>query len=258
MRRVDTARIGRVIRALRHRQGWTQQELAARARCSGSLVSRVEHGRAGAGLATLERLAGILNARLVLSVQWRGGELDRLLDAGHASLRERWAQRRPLWLARAEVTYSEWGERGAIDELCLDTASQTLLVVELKTVLADTQAVLARLDAKVRLAPGLARRFGWRVATVVPCLVLSDTRTNRRRVAAHPAAFAAFSCRGLAARRWLVSPLPPVEGLLLFEPGSNLHGAHVRPPGRQRIRRRPAPLSVEGGRTDGPAAGSAP
>ena len=153
---------------------------------------------------------------------------------------------------------SEWGERGAIDELCLDTASQTLLVVELKTVLADTQAVLARLDAKVRLAPGLARRFGWRVATVVPCLVLSDTRTNRRRVAAHPAAFAAFSCRGLAARRWLVSPLPPVEGLLLFEPGSNLHGAHVRPPGRQRIRRRPAPLSVEGGRTDGPAAGSAP
>ncbi len=206
----------------------------------------------------LERMLGVLDARLVLSVQWRGGELDRLIDAAHASLRERWSRRRSAWVARAEVTYSEWGERGSIDELCIHPATQTLLVVELKTVVADTQAVLARLDAKVRLAPRIASRFGWRAGRVVPCLVISDTKTNRRRIAAHPAAFAALGCRGLAARKWLAAPSPPVGGLLLFEPGSELRGAHARQAGRQRIRHGRTDPSVAGPLADTAAGESAP
>ncbi len=230
--------VGRILRALRHRRGWTQQELATRVGCSRSVVSRVERGHTDAGVSTLEQMARALDARLVVTVQWRGGELDRLLDVGHAALREQWARRRAGWFARSEVTYSEWGERGSIDELAYHAASRSLLVVELKTVIADTQALLARLDAKVRLAPRLARRLGWQVERVVPCLVVADTKTNRRRVAAHPAAFAEFACRGLAARRWLAAPLTPTGGLLLFEPPprSDVRGAHVRPPGRQRIR----------------------
>ena len=63
---------------------------------------------------------------------------------------------------------------------------------QLKTVAADTQAVLARLDAKTRLATGIARRFEWRVRRVVPCLVVADSRTNRRRISVHQAAFEGY------------------------------------------------------------------
>jgi hypothetical protein len=191
-------------------------------------------------------MARSLDARLVLSVQWRGGELDALLDAGHAVLREHWAERRSGWLARSEVTYSEWGERGAIDELAFHPPTGTVLVVELKTVIADTQSVLARLDAKTRLAPGIAARLGWRVRRVVPCLVLADTRTNRRRIASHPAAFDGLSLRGPGARRWLSAPATGVDGLLLFESVTSLRGTHVRKAGRQRIRHRRSDPSVRG------------
>lgn len=245
MRDVDGVRIGRIVRALRHRRGWTQCQLGDRVGCSGSVVSRVERGHLDAcGLRTLEAMVRLVDARLVLSVQWRGGELDALLDAAHAMLRERWARRRRGWVARAEVTYSEWGERGAIDELAFHPATGTLLVVELKTVIADTQGVLARLDAKARLARGIAHRFGWRAVRVVPCLVVADTRTNRRRIGAHPAAFDGLSLRGPAAQRWLSAPVDGVDGALLFESVTNLRGTHVRQAGRQRIRHRRTDPSV--------------
>lgn len=42
----------------------------------------------------LERIVETLGGRLVSFVDWRGGELDRLLDADHALLQERWASRK--------------------------------------------------------------------------------------------------------------------------------------------------------------------
>lgn len=145
-------------------------------------MSRLERGNLRAcSPPTLERLFGALDARLVVSVQWRGGELARLLDADHALLGERWAAvRGSRWDAVAEVTDNAYGDRGSIDELAFDPATGTLLVTELKTGIYDGGATVAKLDEKVRLASSLARRRGWSARRVVPALVVAESRTNRR------------------------------------------------------------------------------
>ena len=231
-------RIGRVLRALRHEHDWTQTELAARVGCSRSIVSRVERGRLRAcSLSTLQRLFEALDATLLLLVRWRGGELDRLLDADHADLGERWnAIRGGRWQTRAEVTYSEYGERGSVDELSFDVSTSTLLVTELKTGIYEANRTVAKLDEKARLAARLGRRLGWEATTVVPCLVIADTRTNRRRVEQHPNLFGRFELRGRRARSWLRAPSGHVGGLLVFIPLSNVRGTHGRRAGRQRVR----------------------
>ena len=234
-------RIGRILRALRHRRGWTQSSLGRRAGCGASVVSRVERGNVRAcSLATLHRLFEAFDARLVLSVLWRGGELDRLLDADHALLGERWAGvRGDRWEAAAEVTYNEYGERGSIDELAFDPITGTLLVVELKTGLYDGGGTVAKLDEKARLAARLGRRFGWEVRRVVPVLVIAESRTNRRRVELHERLFGRLRCRGRAARAWLRQPEAGCGGgVLLFVPLSDVRGKTVMRAGRQRVRPR--------------------
>jgi transcriptional regulator with XRE-family HTH domain len=236
--RMTSDGIGRALRALRHTRNWTQSALAARAGCSRSVVSRVERGNLRAcSLRTLHRLFESLDASLILSVRWRGGELDRLLDADHALLGERWpAVRGGRWQARAEVTYSEYGERGSIDELAFDAVTGTLLVTELKTGIYEANRATAKLDEKARLAASIARRLGWEATRVVPCFVFADTRTNRRRVEAHAGLFGRFECRGRGARAWLRDPAERVGGLLLFVPLSDVRGMHGRRAGRQRVR----------------------
>lgn len=233
-------RIGRAIRALRHRRDWTQAELGRRAGCSGSVISRLERGNLRAcSTRTLERIVQALGGRLVLYVDWRGGELDRLLDADHAALQERWADRTAAtrrWISRQEVTYNHNGDRGSIDDLAFDPRTGTLLVSEMKTNIYDAQRTLAKMDEKERLAAEIARRFGWVVRRVVGCLVLADTRTNRRRIQAHAALFGRFDCRGRAVDAWLADPARSARGLLLFVPLSNVRGTHGRRAGRQRVR----------------------
>ena len=190
-------------------------------------------------MATSQRIAEALDARLVVFVDWRGGELSRLLDADHAALQERWAickqRAASTWASRQEVTYNHFGKRGSIDDLAFDAATGTLLVSELKTGIYDVQRMLAKMDEKERLALEVARRFGWAARTVVGCLVLADTRTNRRRVQQHIGLFGRFDVRGRAASAWLGAP-GPVSGVLLFVPLSELRGTHGRRAGRQRVR----------------------
>jgi transcriptional regulator with XRE-family HTH domain len=80
-------RLGRICRLVRVRQRMTQAMVAARAGVTRATVSHVERGRAGAvRLDALEAIMSALGARIDLRVMWRGPELDRLLDAGHAAL----------------------------------------------------------------------------------------------------------------------------------------------------------------------------
>ena len=161
-------------------------------------------------MATSQRIAEALDARLVVFVEWRGGELNRLLDADHAALQEKWAvyKRRVAqsWASRQEVTYNHFGDRGSIDDLAFDAVTGTLLVSELKTGIYDVQRMLAKMDEKERLASDVARRFEWDVRRVVGCLVLADTRTNRRRVQQHAGLFGRFDVRGRTASAWLNGP----------------------------------------------------
>jgi transcriptional regulator with XRE-family HTH domain len=233
-------RIGQSIRALRHRRGWTQTELGLGAGCSASAISRLERGLAP--MVTLDvvgRVLEALDARLVTKVLWRGGELDRLLDADHSALQQAWSRRKARaggWIDRQEVTYNVYGERGSIDDLAYHPDTRTLLVSELKTGIFDAQETLARLDQKERLARQIAARFGWQVDRVVPCLVVAETRTNRRRLDAASALFARFGCRSRSASAWLHAPSSAVGGLLVFENLSDGHHTHTGRPGRQRVR----------------------
>jgi transcriptional regulator with XRE-family HTH domain len=218
-RTVDSVRFGLAVRSLRRRRHWTQAELARRAGCSRSAVARVERAEADRfTVRFLERLLAALDARVLVRVLWRGEDLDRLLDADHAALVEKAASMLAAtgWVVRLEVTFQVRGERGSIDVLALRPDGRAALVVEVKSVVPDIQAMLAALDRKVRLLPLILRDRGWGAGgeVVSRVVVLSGDRTSRRRIDRHAATFArALPARTVAVRRWLASPSGELSGL---------------------------------------------
>ena len=190
-------------------------------------------------VATLDRVATALGARVSVRLLWQGELLDRLRDEAHAAIVEQVlavlvASR---WLAATEVSFSVFGERGSIDVLAFHAETGALLVVEVKSVVPDVQATLVTLDRKERLAKGIAAERGWTARSVGRLLVIRDLRTARRRVGAHALTFGnAFPDRGWEVRRWLAAPdvTRPLRGLW-FLPGGSQAGTRRglrRSPGR--------------------------
>src|SRR5689334_14747518 len=84
---MDPVRIGQSLRALRIRPNHRQIDVASRAGVSRGTISAIERGMsAGVSFETLTGVAIALGATLDVRVRWRGAELDRLLDEGHARL----------------------------------------------------------------------------------------------------------------------------------------------------------------------------
>jgi transcriptional regulator with XRE-family HTH domain len=220
LERVEVIRFGLGVRALRRRRGWSQAGLADRVGVSRSVIWRIERGRADrVTLATIGRVAAALDGRLELRLLWHGEGLDRLLDAAHARLVDLIVTRLASagWLVSTEVSFSVQGERGSIDVLAFHPDASSLLVVEVKSVVPDLQAMLMSLDRKGRLAPVLARERGWSASTVNRLLVLPDDRTARRRVDAHDATFrTALPARTVAIRAWMRSPSGTMNGVLFL------------------------------------------
>ncbi len=231
---MDPVRFGLAIRALRRRRGWTQAQLAARARISQSAVSRIERGE-GDRLThrLLVRIASELGARVRVQLLAHGEDLDRLLDAGHAELVEHVTRmlRRHGWEVVPEATFSIYGERGSVDVLAFHPLTGSLLVVEVKSAVPDVQATLAGIDRKSRLATQIARERGWRVTSVSRWLVVPDTSTTRRRVEQHASTFeAALPARTVALRRWAAAPSGALAGVLFVPPITHAAARHrVRP-----------------------------
>lgn len=118
------------------------------------------------------------------------------------------------WEVMPEATFAVGGERGSVDILAWHPATRTLLVVEVKTVVPDLQVMFVALDRKVRLAPQIARRFGWTPLAVGSVLVLPEDSTARRRIAAHRATFdSRLPDRTVRVRRWVVAPAGSIRGL---------------------------------------------
>jgi transcriptional regulator with XRE-family HTH domain len=206
---MDDAALGASIRALRHRRGWRQADLSRGARVSPSLISALEAGHVDRiSLPAVRRVAGALDLRLGWDAGFRGSELARLRDADHARTGELLVRRleRLGWCVNAEVSFNSYGERGRIDILAYHPATRTLLVLEIKTVIVEVQAILGGLSVKQRVAPAVARSLGWRPAAVVPALVVTETTTNRRRLAEHERLFARFTLRGRSGWRGCVHP----------------------------------------------------
>ena len=237
MEAMDLVRFGRGLRALRHRRGWRQVDLAVAAGVSRSVVVRLETGRAGnVPLAKVDRIAGALGAIADLRLNWHGEALDRLIDADHARLVEVVAEvlRRAGWEIAAEVTFWIRGERGSVDLLAWHPGSGIVLVVEITTVVPDQQATLAAHDRKVRLGLEIARSRGWKGVAVGKLLVIRESRTSRRRVESHATTYATeYPDRAIAIRRWLVDPDPskPLRGLWFLSDDGGTSTRH-------RVRRR--------------------
>lgn len=244
---MDDVRLGARFRALRQRLGWRQQDLAQRAGVTQDDVSRVERGRLDAmPIGKLRRIAAALEADLPIGIRWRGGDLDRLIDEGHAVLVGRIAATlRDLgWDVRLEVSFSVYGERGSIDVLAWHPTARILLVVEVKTELVAIEETLRKHDQKVRLAPRIAaEQFGWLAIGTARLLVLPSLSTPRRRVERHATVMdVAYPLRGTSLRRWIASPTEPAAGLLFLDVDGRA-GAGRLSLSRRRIRTRTSPAN---------------
>jgi transcriptional regulator with XRE-family HTH domain len=215
---MDDQRIGAALRAIRTRKGLRQVDLARRARVSPPVIGRIERGGAASvPLRKLRRVATALGARLEVLVRWDGGELPRLLDARHAAMHEAVAGLFASiegWVIEPEVSFSIYGERGIIDILAWHPARRMLLVIELKTEVVEVGPLLGKMDQRRRLAGNIASRLGWDPIAVSTWVVIADSRTNRRAVAAHGTVLRRkFPVDGRSVKRWLRDPLERIDAL---------------------------------------------
>ena len=237
---MDAARLGGDLRLLRRRLGWSQRRLAIEARVSRWAVGAAESGRGGRlPIDDLVAMVNSVGGYLSVRVLFRGEGLDRLRDRGHAELVEAMVTRLQAdgWTVATEVSFNVFGERGSIDLLAFHSATGTLLVVEVKTVVPDVGGSLETLDRKVRLAPDIARERGWVAREVARLLVLPETSSARRRIVDHRATFAtAFPARTVEVNRWLRSPSGALSGMLFLP--------KARATGHRRVKQR-APASAQ-------------
>ena len=215
---VNDVTVGNVVRVLRLRLGWTQLELASRARTSKSTVARLERGDLGsASIDRVRRVLVVLGARLDLVARWNEGDLDRLIRARHSAMHELVARlfaSLPSWRTAPEVSFSIYGERGVIDLVAWHEATSTLLIVELKTELTDVNELLGKADQRRRLAPRIVADRGWRPLAVGVWIVVADSRTNRRRLAGHQTVIrSAFPTDGRSVGPWLRDPVGALAAL---------------------------------------------
>jgi transcriptional regulator with XRE-family HTH domain len=238
---MDGIRFGQQFRALRRRKDLRQEDVGQIAKLPRPLISPIDRGRIqNIQLGQLERAAAALGATVDLRLRWNGEQLDRLLDEAHARLVELMvsALREAGWEVSVEVSFSVWGERGSIDVFAFHPPTGIVLVVEVKSVVPDSQQMLHMLDRKTRLAAELATNRGWKCRGVARLLVVGDSATSRRRVARLSTTYAtAFPVRGREVRRWLDDPRVPMSGLLFvaYAPRGTVVTSR---PGQQRVRRR--------------------
>jgi transcriptional regulator with XRE-family HTH domain len=237
---VDDVRIGRALRALRIRRGWRQVDVARRARVSAGVVSLIERGHLErVSTRAQRRVATALGIRIDIILRLPYGELDRLLNEGHAALHEELARhldRLPGWVQAPEVSFAIYGERGVIDILAFHEPTGSLLVIELKTELISLEDLLSTMDVRMRHAAAIGRERGWLVKGVSAWVVFAESATNRRRVRAHAAALrSAFPADGRTMRGWLHLPAGSIRALSFW---SNVNGTAAKGTvaGRRRVR----------------------
>lgn len=228
---MDDQRLGTAIRQVRRRRRWRQVDLAERSRVSASFVSRLERGHIGPQTVdAIRAVASALEIRIDLVPRWRAGDLDRLLNARHSALHEsvaRWFRDSlPAWTLVPEASFAIYGDRGVIDILAWHPGRRAVLVIELKTEIADVNELLGTLDRKRRLAAKVATERGWDPVAVSAWLIVEGRRTNRRRLAAHTNMIrSALPQDGQVIRRWLRDPVGRVAATSYWAAPASRAGA---------------------------------
>jgi hypothetical protein len=118
------------------------------------------------------------------------------------------------WETVAELTFAVFAERGIIDLVAWHAATRSLLIIELKTALVDPQELVAVMDRRIRLASQIVAKLGWRPTSVSAWVIVAESRTNRRRVAAAQNLLRGrFPSDGRAMRAWLRAPVGEIRAL---------------------------------------------
>jgi transcriptional regulator with XRE-family HTH domain len=235
-------RLGNAVRRVRIRLGWRQDDVAAKAGVSQSTVSRLERGHLESlSMEVVRRVAAAVDVQVAVIPRWRGGDLDRLLNAGHSFLHNDVAatfrDEFPEWTIVPEVSFAIRGERGVIDILAWHAEARALLIIELKTDIVDVNELLGTFDRKRRLVWQIARERGWNPTSVSGWLIVAPSRTNRSRLAAHAAVLrAAFPLTGKAIRAWLRDPSGSASALSMWRDSHRWTGGPGLAPVR-RVRR---------------------
>jgi hypothetical protein len=204
------------------------------------VVSLVERGHlARVSHVAFRKLAAALEIRIDIRLTLPHGELDRILNAGHAAMHESLARHLdglPGWIHAPEVSFAYYSERGVIDILAFHASTGSLLVIELKTEFVSLEDLLSTMDVRLKHAARIARERGWQARSVSGWIVFAESATNRRRVAAHAAALrSAFPSDGREMRFWLMSPTSRILALS-FWAKSDLASLKGVPIGARRVR----------------------
>jgi transcriptional regulator with XRE-family HTH domain len=239
---MDRIRIGQVFRAIRRERRLRQIDVARRAGIGQQTVSDLERGRfGGMSIDRYCQVAEVLGADIALQPQWRGPKLARLLDRRHARLSGGVADHLSGggWTVKTEVSFNEYGDRGAADIVGWRVEHGALLIVEIKSELVSLEETMRSIDVKARVLGGFAKRqFGWVVRRTGVLLVLPEGSTSRDAVGRHRALLdACLPTRGIAVRRWLDTPTADMRGILFFRDTGTV-GVTLREPTPERIRTR--------------------
>ena len=244
----DDLRIGVVIRRSRERRGLRQVDVAAAAGVSRQCVSRLECGHLDSfGVRTVRAIAAAVGVDLPFAARGRGVQLDQLVDEEHSAMVDSVVATLTIagWETMVEFSFNDFGDRGSVDVLAWHARRRALLVIEVKSRLANLQETCRALDTKARVVPRLASLArGWRPVVVGVVLVMQESSRERAAVARRAAIFASgFPARTVEIRVWLRDPHVPLRGLWFLRNATTSCVTRGRSPGT-RVRRPPPAMEV--------------
>jgi transcriptional regulator with XRE-family HTH domain len=214
----DDLRLGTAIRLWRERGRRRQIDIATDAGVSRQCVSLMERGHLDAlSVRTARAIAAAAGIDLPFAPRGRGAQFDRLVDEEHSAIVDSVISRLVAdgWDPMVEFSFNDYGDRGSVDILAWHAEWDALLVVEVKSRLANLQDTCRSLDVKARIVPRLAAQArAWRPRVIGVVLVVPESTREREAVARRRSTFAAsFPARTVEIRRWLRRPAVGLRGL---------------------------------------------
>lgn len=233
---MNDQQVGRLLRLLRVRKAWRQEDASARAHISRNVTRKIERGELGStSLGLLRKYAAAFDLRLDLAVIGRGGDLARTIDEEHAMIVEQLAAtlNHLGWRVEPEASFNHYGDRGRIDLLAYHPETGTLLIIEVKTVLTDLQEMFGSMNVKHRVASVLATERGWEIRRVGSLLAIASSSSSRQVVRRHATLFGPFVSEARTIHRWMEAPSAAARMLLWVDPP---HPKQAWNAGRVRVR----------------------
>ena len=182
---------GDLVRATRVRLRWTQRALSRRSGVAQSRISLIERR-----LASDIRVSEIEALCAALSIEYRvdfrtPDVIARPADLVHGRCSAHVCRRLGAmsWRTAREVEVATGRIHGWIDVLAFDERTGTMLVVEIKTEVADVGAIERTIGWYERSAWTAARALGWRPRQVTSALLVLHTEVNDTAIGASRAAF---------------------------------------------------------------------